>query len=88
VKIKITIKNVNSIGEENAHLTKQVFFNAVGIGRADETARIMHIIQDGTNAIEVWVDASHFYEYNLEHGLQIMLGKTKEKVHGWKPFLW
>jgi hypothetical protein len=86
--MKITIMNVHSTDENNARLTRQVFFGAVGIGRADETARIMHIIQDGTDAIEVWVDASYFYEHKLEHGLQIMLGKTKEKVHGWKPFLW
>ena len=87
--MKITVKNVNSIGEENASQTRQVFYGAVSIGRADETARIFHIIHDGTDAIEVWVDASHFYEQKLEYGLQqIMLGKTKEKVHGWKPFKW
>jgi len=87
--VKITVMNVNSISQENASLTQQVFFDAVSIGRADETARILHIIHDGTDAIEVWVDASHFYKQKLEYGLQqIMLGKTKEKVHGWKPFLW
>ena len=88
MKMKITVMNVYSMDQNNARLTRQVFFGAVSIGRADETARIMHIIQDGTDAIEVWVDASYFYEYKLEHGLQIMVGKTKEKVHGWKPLLW
>jgi len=86
--MKITVKNVNSIGEENASQTRQVFYGAVSIGRADETARIMHIMQDGTDAIEVWVDASYFYEYNLEHGVQVMVGKIQERTHGWKPFLW
>ena len=86
--MKITVMNVNSLDQENASQTRQVFYGAFSIGRADETARIMHIIQDGTDAIEVWVDASYFYEHKLEHGLQIMLGKTKEKVHGWKPFKW
>jgi len=87
--MKITVKNVNSQDKNNAHDTSQVFFDAVSIGRADETARIFHIIHDGTDAIEVWVDATHFYEQKLEYGLQqIMVGKTKEKVHGWKPFKW